>query len=216
MQFSGTGFVLMVLLAGLILVLGCAAQGQQAATDVVDNGGGQLAKDGSAMGNSGNGVMDEPNDGIMEKEGDSVMADGDAIEEDGAVQEGGVAQSGGQMMEKDSFYVPFTKEGYEKAKAEGKVIFLEFYANWCPYCAKQKPVNESTFSGPNAPENVAGFQVNYKDSETDASEEALAREFNITYQHTRVILKSDGSVSAKATGEQGREQIIEALLQAGA
>ena len=120
------------------------------------------------------------------------------------------------MNSDGSFYKPFTVAEYEKARSEGKVIFLEFYANWCPYCTQQKPVNESAFESPSMPKNVAGFQVNYKDSDTDADEEAVAREFGISYQHTRVILKADGSVSHKSTGNVGEQEIINLVRAAGA
>ena len=38
-------------------------------------------------------------------------------------------------------------------------------------------------------DQVIGFRVNYKDSDTDSNEEALAREFGIANQHTKVAIK---------------------------
>jgi thiol:disulfide interchange protein len=113
-----------------------------------------------------------------------------------------------------SGYQPITEAAYNQAKEEGKVIFLEFYANWCPGCQRQKPINEGTFESSELPENAVGFQVNYKDSETDTFEESLAREFGITFQHTRIILNSDGSVASRTTGEQSEEEIIASLSSA--
>lgn len=166
------------------------------------------------------GVFDqamEKNDAAMEeKDGDSMMEkDGEAMKKD----EGSMIEKDrDSMMEGESMslsgYQEFSQAAYEKAKAEGKVIFLEFYANWCPSCSKQKPINESTFDSAELPENAVGFQVNYKDSATDADEEALAREFGITYQHTRVILNSDGTVQSKTTGDSSKEQIIANLSAA--
>lgn len=113
-----------------------------------------------------------------------------------------------------SRYVPFTKAEFEKAKAEGKIIFLEFSANWCPFCQKQKPINESVFAEPSFPTNVVGFQVNYKDDQTDADEQALAREFGASYQHTRVIVRPDGSIAHKSTGNVEKDELAELIKEA--
>ena len=39
-------------------------------------------------------------------------------------------------------------------------------------------------------ENIVGFRVNYNDNETDEYEKQLAKDFGITYQHSRVIIKN--------------------------
>ena len=152
---------------------------------------------------------------MMEKDDGNAMAEDKNSEGEGTMGDENAAGEEGAMMEKSS-YAPFTKAAYDKARSEGKVVFLEFYANWCPYCAEQKPVNEAAFAGPQMPKGVAGFQVNYKDSDTDADEQALAREFGISYQHTRVVLKADGSVSHKSTGAVSQEQIVALAAAAGA
>ncbi len=93
-------------------------------------------------------------------------------------------------------YVPFEKEFYEKAKSEGKVILLEFYANWCPICARQEPEIEAAFKELSNPK-IIGFRVNYNDNDTDKDEENLAREFGITYQHTHILLDSNAKLIKK-------------------
>ncbi len=86
-------------------------------------------------------------------------------------------------------YRAFTQKAYEKALQENKIIFLDFYANWCPICRGEAPELEQGFLQLNNP-NVLGFRVNYKDDETDDDEKKLAKEFLISYQHTKVILKN--------------------------
>lgn len=84
----------------------------------------------------------------------------------------------------------FAKEDYEAARASGKLIVLYFYASWCPICkvetasALYPAFNELSQKG------VIGFRVNYNDNETDADERALAREFGVVYQHTKVFIKN--------------------------
>ena len=112
-----------------------------------------------------------------------------------------------EMM--NSKYMAFDKASYLQAKEDNMVIFLEFYANWCPVCKSQEPEIENAFSEINDM-NIVGFRVNYKDSDTDKDEVELAREFGITYQHTHVIIKN-GEVIEKSQEFWDKERILEAL-----
>src|SRR3989344_2316474 len=85
-------------------------------------------------------------------------------------------------------FLEFNKADYEKAKQENKIILLDFYVNWCPICRAEEPAVYVGFGELNDP-NVVGFRVNFNDSDTDSDEKALASEFNIPYQHTKVVLK---------------------------
>lgn len=92
-----------------------------------------------------------------------------------------------------SVYLPFSKDDYQRALDGDKIILLNFYANWCPFCRAEEPVIAAGF-GSLASDRLVGFRVNYNDSETDADEKALADQFKITYQHTKVILKDGKEV----------------------
>ena len=124
-----------------------------------------------------------------------------------AMQNKSDTNKSGTAMENEANFAPFTKAAYLDAVTEHKVVFLEFYANWCPTCAAQAPEIEAAFKELKNP-NVVGFQVNYKDSDTDSDEQDLAREFGITYQHTHVILDSEGNVAKKSTGETWSKDTI--------
>ncbi|MBI4009271.1 redoxin domain-containing protein [Candidatus Roizmanbacteria bacterium] len=87
-----------------------------------------------------------------------------------------------------SLYIEFNKADYEKALQEGKIVFLDFFANWCPICRVEAPELKAGFDSLTT-EKVVGFRVNYNDTETDEDEKKLAEEFDIPYQHTKVILK---------------------------
>ncbi len=100
---------------------------------------------------------------------------------------------GQQLAGNKSFYFIFNQDNYQRALDGGKIIFLSFYANWCPFCRAEEPEIQAGFDDL-ASDQVIGFRVNYNDSDTDATEKDLAKAFSITYQHTKVILKDGKEV----------------------
>lgn len=103
-------------------------------------------------------------------------------------------------------YIVFNKTDYDRAKTEGKLIVLNFYANWCPICRAEAPDARAAFDSLSNP-HVVGFQVNFKDDQTDEDEKALAQEFAVPYQHTKIILK-DGKDVLKETAQWSKEQFV--------
>ncbi len=106
-------------------------------------------------------------------------------------------------------YLEFNKADYDKALKEKKRILLYFYANWCPVCKKEQPEAFAAFNEIND-QDLIGFRVNFRDSETDADEEALAKEFGISYQHTKVILK-DGQRAGKFPDSWDKQRYLDEL-----
>lgn len=104
----------------------------------------------------------------------------------------------------------FNKADYDTAVASGKVVFLYFYANWCPICRVEVP-NElyPAFNELQEP-NVVGFRANHNDDETDDDEKALAKQFGITYQHSKVILK-DGKEVLKSLDTWDKERYLKEI-----
>lgn len=122
--------------------------------------------------------------------------------------------SASRPLSRPSSYQPYSSSAYQQAKAAGQPIFLYFYANWCSLCRPQEPVVVELFGTSEvAAMGVAGFRVNYNDNETDADEQALARELGVNYQHTFLTFTADGRQVWRATGTQTREQLKARLAE---
>lgn len=107
-------------------------------------------------------------------------------------------------------YYQYSDEGYAEAKAAHRPVFLYFYANWCPTCAQQEPVIQDLMgeiSDERKLDDFVAFRVNFNDSDTDASENALAKEFGVTYQHTMFVLDEDGNQYKKLLGQTSKETL---------
>jgi len=109
-------------------------------------------------------------------------------------------------------YYEFNPTAYTKALAENKVILLYFYADWCPICKKEQ--TDATLPAFNELQksNVVGFRVHYNDGKATAEERDLAKQYGITYQHTKVILK-DGKQVSKDLNSWNKEKYLAEFSQ---
>ncbi|MBI3984719.1 MAG: thioredoxin family protein [Candidatus Levybacteria bacterium] len=149
------------------------------------------------------------------KSSDSMMEKSPTVSEDKMMEDKDqkpLTKEGyaGQLLSGNTTpFLDFTKKDYEKAKSEEKVIFLDFYANWCPICRAEAPeLNEGFNMLDN--KNVVGFRVNFNDSDTDEAEKGLAKEFEVSYQHTKVILQN-GNIVLKDMDTWDKAKLIEEL-----
>ena len=136
-------------------------------------------------------------------------------------KEGKVMEKEGVMTDKSGYtgkvlagtestkYLDFSKADYEKALKDKKKILLYFYASWCPLCIKEQPETFAAFNELNDADLI-GFRVNYRDSDTDSDEETLAKEFGVSYQHTKVILKN-GERVGKFPDSWDKQRYLEEL-----
>ncbi len=108
-------------------------------------------------------------------------------------------------------YYAFTEDAHQNARTSQTPILLYFYANWCPFCLEQDPRLVALFN--KDPMGIVTFRVNWQDSDTDANEKQLARQFNITYQHTFVMLDKYGKEVARATGTLSDEKVKDLIQQ---
>lgn len=109
-----------------------------------------------------------------------------------------------------SKYYRFDKAHYENSLEEGKIIFLDFHADWCPVCAKERPSILAAFTELNNAD-VVGYQVHYNDKATNADDEEMAKKYGITYQYTKVILDKEGNIALKTLEILDKGRIIDEL-----
>lgn len=93
----------------------------------------------------------------------------------------------------------YDEASFKKAQAEGKTVVLDFYADWCSTCVKQRPVlvkllNEEKF------DRVVGFKVNFDEAEE------LKKRLNVYSQATLIVFKGEKEV-ARNIGVTGQDEL---------
>lgn len=97
-------------------------------------------------------------------------------------------------------YVIYSPDYLEKYKDKTKVIY--FFAAWCPTC---KVANRDITENQNKiPENVVIIKTDYD------TEKELKKKYNVTYQHTFVIVDDQGNEVTKWNGG-GLDEILRRL-----
>ena len=148
----------------------------------------------------------------MLKEGESIWMDGEFMEAEPMEKETMMTEFKGKVLAGTKTpYLDFNKADYDNALKANKIVLLNFYASWCPLCKAEQP---EVFAAFNEMENgnVIGFRVNYKDSDTDADEEALAKQFGVAYQHTKVILKN-GERAGKFPDSWDKQRYLDEIIK---
>jgi thioredoxin 1 len=98
------------------------------------------------------------------------------------------------------------EEALQKAQAENKLIFVDFYAEWCGRCKRLK---ENTFPDP---EVGALFNKNFINLAFDiekADGKALAEKYDVRRHPTLLFVNGQGEVVEQATGFQNTRRLIE-------
>jgi thioredoxin 1 len=202
--------IIIILAVMSVVISGCTPAPKDSAMGGADdaaNGLDTMVKD-DAMTDDSSGSMMDDKDGSILKD-DSMMDDDTASKGNSMEVKMMNVYSGTILAGSATPYIEFNKQDYDKALAEGKSILLYFYASWCPTCKAEQPKIFEAFDSMDS-DNIIGFRVNYQDSETDSEETALAKQFGVAYQHTKVIL-SNGERVLKSPESWDTERYLDEL-----
>jgi len=126
-----------------------------------------------------------------------------------AVDEKIITEDNGDLNAVGAQYLAFDKDDFENAKSEDKLILLDFYANWCPICRLENPKIRAALKEFDSSEVVA-FQVHYNDGDETEEHRALAKEYGITIQHTKVLIK-DGKPVLRSLESWSKDRTVSEL-----
>ena len=94
----------------------------------------------------------------------------------------------------------FTKELFDKAQSDGKVVIVSSWVKYCTSCASQMKVLDKA---QNDFDNIEYFKFDVKNKE-------IADLFNVQYQTTLLIFKNNKEVY-RSIGETSKEAIYKAI-----
>jgi thiol-disulfide isomerase/thioredoxin len=117
-----------------------------------------------------------------------------------------------EATETPSYYKNYSKEDYDKALNEKRVLVLYFTSNWCQKCIEQDTINTLSFEELNK-EGAIGLKIHILDSETTTETDALSQKFDVTKEQSFVILDKDGAVYFKHTGVLEKDQLKQKILE---
>ncbi len=107
----------------------------------------------------------------------------------------GVTKTAAVAQETRGAYLLYSQAAYDAAGGKARVLF--FHAGWCPTCrAADKDLNANLAE---LPKNVVVFKVDYD------KERALKRQYNVTYQHTFVLVDDKGEALKTWSGGGAKE-----------
>jgi thioredoxin 1 len=98
------------------------------------------------------------------------------------------------------------KEASTRARSSGKLVFIDFYADWCGYCKK---LDAETFPDPKvvrAMENYVPVKLN-----TEREGRTLAGKYGVSSLPTLVIAEPDGAAVATIRGFVDAADMLRAL-----
>lgn len=110
-------------------------------------------------------------------------------------------------------YLSFNTADYQTAINANALILLHFYATWCPSCISEFPNITGAFDDLSAQGStgVVGFRVNFNDSDTDKDEDALAQEFNVPYQHVKLLVRGGQIVTQSSFENWSRQRYLDEI-----
>jgi len=109
--------------------------------------------------------------------------------------------SGEVLVDGITKYIEYNVADFEKAKSEGRIVFIEFHAFWCPFCQRLDPIIQASLADLDDPD-VVGFRADFD------KDKALRREYNVIIQHTHLIITPDGEEAWRSFDTQWPAEIF--------
>lgn len=94
------------------------------------------------------------------------------------------------------------QQGFEQAKDQDKLLFVDFFATWCGPC---KQMEEQVYPNPQVVAAADKFICVKLDIDKDA---AAAEKYNITGVPTMIFMKPDGTVLNKQVGSLDATELL--------
>ena len=194
------GILFVGVLVAVLAVSGCIGQSSQIKNDSMK------AVESMVKNNTSNNSMMEKEAGIKNN---SMMKENQTMTEENIANESmmkSVSYSGTVLAGTTAKLIDFNKADYDLALKSQNIVVLYFYANWCPLCKAEVPEMYKAFDKLTT-YKVVGFRINYNDGDTDDNERKLAEQYQVPYQHTKVILKN-GQVVIKSPESWNKDRYI--------
>jgi thiol:disulfide interchange protein len=100
------------------------------------------------------------------------------------------------------------KAALAKAKAENKLVVIDFYATWCGPC---KMLDQNTFTDQQVHQKINGFVPLKIDVD---QQRAIAAQYRIQSLPTSAIINADGQLLSSAIGYMDANRYLEFLANA--
>ncbi len=117
--------------------------------------------------------------------------------------------NGDALAGETTFYLQFTKADYDKAIADDKLIFLNFYSESCAYCQDDNRAALDAFDTMRY-DDVVGFRVLFNDPALTLDDKDIALKYGVENLNTKVIVKG-GKRVFKATDSWSKQTFIDEI-----
>jgi thiol:disulfide interchange protein len=118
----------------------------------------------------------------------------------------GVSDSEAKKETGIAFHEGTWEEALQKAKAEGKPVFLDVYASWCGPC---KMLKARTFTNEKVGEFYNAHFINVAVDGEKGEGLELARKYKVRGYPTLLFIDSEGKVIAQTAGYRNPKQFIQ-------